>query len=220
MRWKVPDRLNILILPVSATVLTVLGVLFCYNLLADAAAVTVIQASSAAAVPGKTAGSGPGTAAIAAGLTAPISIGVPARIKIPRIRVNAAIEKVGVAADGSMGIPKKPLNVAWYNIGPRPGETGSAVISGHINWYYGAVGAFANLRKLKPGDKITTLDDKGTAVTFVIRELRKYDAAADATDIFVSADGKAHLNLITCAGVWDRRAKQYTQRLVVFADKE
>lgn len=142
------------------------------------------------------------------------------RLKIPKINVDAAIESVGLTPKGAMDVPKDPKNAAWYNLGPRPGETGSAAISGHINWWYGATGVFANLYKLKPGDKITVQDDQGATVSFVVRATRKYNASADATNVFISNDGKAHLNLITCSGVWNKRAQQYSQRLVVFTDKE
>lgn len=148
------------------------------------------------------------------------SPGLPVRLKIPGIGVDSVIEHVGLTSDGAVGIPKDPDNAAWYNLGPLPGEVGSAVITGHVNWYYGATGVFANLHKLMPGDTIDVLDDKGKIISFVVRESRSYDAAADATDVFFSNDGKAHLNLITCEGVWDRSAQQYTKRLVVFADKE
>jgi LPXTG-site transpeptidase (sortase) family protein len=146
--------------------------------------------------------------------------GLPVRLKIPGINVDSAFEYVGLTSQGAVGIPLDPNNAAWYNLGPRPGDVGSAVITGHVNWYYGATGVFANLRKVKPGDKIVVQDDKGADISFVVREIRSYDAAADAVDVFISNDGKAHLNLITCEGVWDRSAQQYTKRLVVFADKE
>lgn len=146
--------------------------------------------------------------------------GLPVRLKIPAINVNSAFEYVGLTPGGAVGIPKNPANVAWYNLGPRPGDIGSSVITGHINWYYGAIGVFVNLSKIKPGDKITVLDDKGATISFVVREIRDYDAAANAIDVFSSNDGKAHLNLITCDGVWDKSAQQYTKRLVVFADRE
>ncbi|MFA6603952.1 MAG: class F sortase [Patescibacteria group bacterium] len=195
-------------------VLAVFGVLTWRDILvSDVPAMPAAWASVGAAVSAKTLDFG-GAAAV------PVSIGAPVRIKIPRIGVNAVIESVGLAADGSMGIPRKPRNVAWYQPGPHPGEAGSAVISGHVDWYGGITGAFAGLRRLKPGDKIAVQDDTGSIIYFVVRESRMYDASADATEVFVSIDGKAHLNLITCAGKWDRRAKQYTQRLVVFADQE
>lgn len=148
------------------------------------------------------------------------NIGVPVRIKIPSISVNAVINKAAVEADGSMGVPKLPGDTAWYMLGPKPGENGNAVIAGHVNWLYGAKAVFENLRKLKPGDKIMVQDENGAIISFVVRESRTYDALADATPVFSSTDGKAHLNLITCGGVWNKRTKQYSKRLVVFADKE
>ena len=148
------------------------------------------------------------------------TLSAPSRLQIPGINVDAAIESVGLTSDGAVGIPKNPADAAWYNQGPRPGDVGSAVITGHVNWYYGQTGVFANLSKVKPGDKITIQDAKGAIITFVVRELRSYNASAQATDVFISTDGKAHLNMITCEGVWDSNSHQYTKRLVVFADRE
>ena len=148
------------------------------------------------------------------------SVGLPIRLKIPKIKVDAAIEYVGLNSKGEMDIPKTPRNTAWYNLGPRPGEVGSAAIAGHLNWYSGATGVFANLSKLKIGDKIIVQDDKGVTIAFIVRKIRMYGTKDDASDVFVSNDGRAHLNLITCDGVWDKRTKQYSKRLVVFADKE
>lgn len=158
--------------------------------------------------------------------TLPISIpvirsgpGLPIRLKISKIKIDAAIEYVGLTAKGEMGIPKLPRNVAWFNMGVRPGEIGTAAIAGHLNWYNGAKSAFANLNKLKPGDKIIVLDDNGATSTFVVRKVRVYSSKEDASEVFFSNDGKAHLNLITCVGVWNKNTKQYSQRLVVFTDK-
>jgi LPXTG-site transpeptidase (sortase) family protein len=145
--------------------------------------------------------------------------GTPIRIKIPAIAVDAAIEKVALTASASLDIPKNPLDTGWYDLGPRPGETGSAVMDGHVDWYNGATAVFANLDKLIPGDTITIQDEDGSTVNFLVSEIRRYDPATEATDVFVSNDGKAHLNLITCDGVWDKKTQQYSQRLVVFADK-
>lgn len=153
-------------------------------------------------------------------LTKATVIGSPIRLKIPKIGVNAKVDLVGLLPDGSMGTPKIPSNVAWYKLGPRPGEIGSAAIAGHINWWTGAAASFAKLNKLKIGDKITVQDDKGKTFSFVVKKIKNYDALADATEVFFSNDGVAHLNLITCTGVWNKKSKQYSQRLVVFADKE
>ncbi len=145
--------------------------------------------------------------------------GVPVRIHIPSIALDAAVEQVTVTADGSLGVPKDPLDTGWFALGPRPGEVGSAVIDGHVNWWYGARGSFKRLNLVQPGDQVIVRDDIGTDVAFVVRESRTYAASAQPADVFTSSDGMAHLNLITCGGTWDADAKQYTERLVVFADR-
>lgn len=143
----------------------------------------------------------------------------PSRLRIPAIGVDAPIGAVGLAADGSMDVPKHPANTVWYAPGPRPGEVGSAVIAGHVSWVVKATAVFAKLHTLRPGDTITVQDGAGETVSFVVREIRTYGAAADASDVFFSTDGKAHLNLVTCSGTWDKSEKQYAERLVVFADR-
>lgn len=151
--------------------------------------------------------------------TAVESIADPVRIKIPKIAVDAVIEKVGLDATGAMDVPKLTINTAWYKFGPKPGEVGSSVISGHLNWWNGAIGVFEQLNKLNSGDIITVQDGHGKIITFMVRESRSYGADADATDVFYSNDGKAHLNLITCSGTWVNSSQQYSNRLVVFADR-
>lgn len=146
-------------------------------------------------------------------------IGLPERIKIPSLNLDAVIENVGLTSGGAMGVAKDPLHAGWYDLGPRPGEKGSAVIDGHVNWYYGATGAFADLHLLKLGDEVHIQDEAGVDLVFVVREIRTYDSKADATDVFISHDGKAHLNLITCDGVWNKDAHEYSKRLIVFTDQ-
>ena len=79
---------------------------------------------------------------------------------------------------------------------------------------------FDNLNKLVQGDKIYVEDDKGVTTTFIVQESTIYDPEVNASSVFYSGDGKSHLNLITCEGVWEEAQKTYSNRLVVFADKE
>jgi len=146
--------------------------------------------------------------------------GAPVRLKIPKITVDAAIEYVKIAPDGKMDTPKNLDDVAWYEPGVRPGEEGSAVIAGHYGWVKGKGLVFGDLHTLRMGDKIYIEDDTGKVISFVVRESRRYDPEADTEDVFVSNDGKAHLNLITCDGSWNTAQQSYSERLVVFADKE
>lgn len=148
------------------------------------------------------------------------SFGLPVRLKIPGINVEAALEYVGLTPKGAMGVPKDFTNVAWFNLGPRPGEKGSAVMAGHYGRKNGKGSVFDNLYKLRPGDKLSVEDDQGTIISFVVRATRRYDPNANASAVFGSNDGKAHLNLVTCEGTWDKISQSYSQRLVIFTDQE
>lgn len=149
-----------------------------------------------------------------------VVFGLPVRLRIPNINVDAAIEQVGVTSRGAMDVPKGPDGAAWFKFGPRPGERGSSVIAGHYGWKNQIPAVFDNLHELQKGDKLYVEDENGVIITFVVRESRRYNAKGNASDVFGSIDGKAHLNLITCEGVWSKVSESRPGRLVVFADKE
>jgi LPXTG-site transpeptidase (sortase) family protein len=148
------------------------------------------------------------------------AFGIPVHLKIPDINVDAEVESVGLTAKGAVDTPLSFTDVAWFNLGPRPGEEGSSVIDGHSGWKKGIQSVFDNLYKIKKGDKIYVTDEKGEIFTFIVTEFRTYSLKDDATDIFTSSDGKSHLNLITCVGNWNVGQKSPNDRFVVFADKE
>lgn len=148
------------------------------------------------------------------------SVGLPMRLKIPSIAINVSLEYVDVTESGTMDIPKNVNNVGWFQPGKLPGEIGNAVMAGHYGSYAGKPSVFDNLHKLTKGDKIYVEDNNGETITFVVQEIRSYDPQADASEVFSSDDEKSHLNLITCEGIWNKDAKSYSSRLVVFTDKE
>jgi LPXTG-site transpeptidase (sortase) family protein len=148
------------------------------------------------------------------------NISLPFRLKIPVIAVDAFIKQVGLTPGGAMDVPKGPDDVAWFDLGPLPGEIGSSVIDGHSGYKNNRPAVFDNLYKLQKGDKIYVTNQSGTINIFVVRSIAKYDPKANVGNVFSSNDGLAHLNLITCAGVWDSVAKSHSERLVVFTDKE
>jgi LPXTG-site transpeptidase (sortase) family protein len=146
------------------------------------------------------------------------NLNLPVRLKIPSINVDAPVEYVGLTQSGAMDVPQKPEDVAWYNLGPRPGESGSAAIAGHSGYKDNKPAVFDNLYKLQKGDKIYVEDSKGITVTFIVREFRTYGLYDDVSSVFNSNDGVAHLNLITCSGVWNDKEKTHATRLIVFTD--
>lgn len=153
-------------------------------------------------------------------LATAVEPGLPWRLTIPAIQVDAMVDYVGLTADGAMDVTMNQDNVAWYQLGPRPGEEGSAVIAGHFGpWNNGRGSVFDRLHLLSIGDQIAVEDDQGVKTVFVVRESRRYNPDDDVPEVFGSNDGLAHLNLITCEGEWDSVTKNYSKRLVIFADQ-
>jgi LPXTG-site transpeptidase (sortase) family protein len=146
--------------------------------------------------------------------------GLPATITIQSIGVSAHVAYTGLKADGTMDIKKNPDETAWYQFGARPGDEGSAVIAGHSGWtgLHGSI--FNNIYKLQKGDKISVLDQKGHSNVFVVTGSKQYSPTANASAVFQSSDGKSHLNLVTCDGVWVNATNSDSSRLVVFSDLE
>ena len=146
--------------------------------------------------------------------------GLPVHLIIPTIGVNSTVEDALITPDGRMDVPANSVDVAWFALGPEPGKVGSAVIGGHFGIKDGVPFVFYDLDKLKIGDTIQVLDDEGATTTFVVNAIKSFNENADATTVFTSTDGLAHLNLITCEGVWNEVNGSYPDRLVVFTTKK
>ena len=142
----------------------------------------------------------------------------PVRLAIAKVATDAIVNPVGLNDAGDMDIDDNPTQLAWYEPGAKPGEEGSAVIAGHYGWKDGVSSVFNDINKLVKGDEITTYDVNGMKKTFVVTRTALYDPNQDATNVFKSDDGKAHLNLITCQGSWIKADSTYSERLVVFTD--
>lgn len=147
-----------------------------------------------------------------------VPISAPVQLKIENITVDAFVNPVGVNTAGDMDIQDVPEQLAWYRLGPKPGEEGSAVIAGHYGWKDGVASVFNDLNKLVAGDKISTYGADGQVKTFVVTRTATYAPDQDATDVFRSDDGKAHLNLVTCQGSWNNSLRTYSKRFIVFTD--
>jgi LPXTG-site transpeptidase (sortase) family protein len=148
-----------------------------------------------------------------------VNANLPAHLKIPKIGVDATLEDVSLTSQGDLGAPQNPANAGWYTAGPRPGDSGNAVIDGHFGYRDHIPAVFDNLHLLQPGDLIYTEDGSNNATTFVVRATQTFGPNDNATAVFKPSDGSEHLNLITCQGIWDASQKSYNTRLVVFADK-
>lgn len=144
--------------------------------------------------------------------------GIPSEISIPAIGVRAEVESVGLDENQLMDTPDDYHATAWYNLGPRPGEPGSAVIDGHVDTPDGKPAVFANITALVPGDTISVSDGNGHSLAFRITHTESYPTDEFPVSIVFGPSKVAKLNLITCGGTWDRSRATYTERVVVFSE--
>ncbi len=142
----------------------------------------------------------------------------PVRLIIPAIDINAPVEDVGTQANADLATPTQNpwQDVGWYNLGPHPGERGSAVIDGHLDRPGGFPAVFWHLRDLHVGDEVLVKNNSGKTLRFQVTRIELYEPQkAPIQDIFGNWGG-TYLNLITCAGDWIPSQDQTNLRLVVY----
>lgn len=142
----------------------------------------------------------------------------PAVLVIKDIDLVAPIESVGIFGN-TMATPLHANNAGWYNQGTRPGDIGSAVLAGHVNWFNSNNAAFTALHLVRVGMIISIINNDNTTTSFIVRKIVSFSNTANALQVFSSHDGIAHLNLITCGGAWSDTLNTHLLRLVVFTDK-
>ncbi len=144
-------------------------------------------------------------------------VGIPRRIKIPKINVDTGVESVAKDDKGNMDVPKNVFETAWYNLGPKPGEKGSAVLDGHLDTQTGAPAVFWNLGKLSTGDTIEITDSQNKVYIFKVTKVMNYNLNNIPLEQIFSIATEPMLNLITCGGHYDHVQHQYLERTVVYS---
>jgi sortase (surface protein transpeptidase) len=147
----------------------------------------------------------------------PAALGVPTRVTIPAIGVDAKLVGVGLKPDGSMQTPDFGL-AAWYELGPKPGEPGPAVVLAHVDSKANGPDVFYRLRELKPGDQVTVTYAESTKSFAVTAREEVAKTQLPTAKIWNDAK-KPALRLITCGGAFDRRAGSYLDNIIVYADE-
>jgi LPXTG-site transpeptidase (sortase) family protein len=142
----------------------------------------------------------------------------PLHLIIPKLSVNANVQKVGIAKSGSIAVPSNFTDVAWYKYGVLPGAPGSAVMDGHVDNALSLPGVFKHLDSLTKGDDIYVQTAGGTNLHFVVSDIEIYPVADVPMQDITATTGPPRLALITCDGAWVQSQKMYDQRLVVYAN--
>ncbi|MEX3100003.1 MULTISPECIES: class F sortase [unclassified Streptomyces] len=141
----------------------------------------------------------------------------PDRIRIPSIRVDAPLMGLGLTPHGSLDVPpaeKKNL-AGWYEAGTTPGETGTAVVAGHVDNADGPA-VFYSLGAIRKGATIEVQRRDGSVALFSVDAVEVYQADAFPDEKVYGAAGRPELRVITCGGPYSR-ATGYQGNVVVFA---
>jgi hypothetical protein len=140
----------------------------------------------------------------------------PVRVTIPALGVDAGVQDVGLADDGSMGVPVGYEDVAFYDLGVDPGQTGYSAFTGHISSIY-YPGVFYNIDELSNGNTVHVFGDDGTELVFLVQEVDRYPADNFPMDKVFGQTATPGVALITCGGDWDPTAHLFGDRIVVYA---
>ncbi|CAM5733343.1 class F sortase [Streptomyces hirsutus] len=141
----------------------------------------------------------------------------PDRIRVPAIGVDAPLTGLGLTGTGSLDVPPpERTNLAgWYEAGTTPGETGTAVVAGHVDNAEGPA-VFYSLGALRKGDTVEVgRRDGGTAV-FTVHAVEVYDARDFPDEKVYGAAKRPELRIITCGGGYSRTTG-YRGNVVVYA---
>lgn len=145
-------------------------------------------------------------------------VAVPTSVSIPAINAMSTLIPLGVNPDLTVQVPDvhTPQQASWFDLGVRPGETGSAVLLGHVDGG-GVTGIFNRLGTLNLGDVISVGRADGSTVSFAVYKVTTVPKSAFPSAAFYGPESGPELHLATCGGVLDRAAHNYLSSVLVFA---
>lgn len=162
----------------------------------------------------------PAPAAPAPGTAEAAPVARPVSVRIPAIEVRSELITVGLNPDGTLEVPQPGPDydkAAWFRGSPRPGQTGPAVIEGHVDSAANGPSVFYDLGKLSPGDRVQVGREDGSTATFEVYDIQLFPKDDFPTlAVYGNTDGP-ELRLITCGGPFNSEARSYEDNVVVFA---
>lgn len=143
------------------------------------------------------------------------------RLLMPRLGIDAPVNVRDVGFDGAMGDPAGPEDVVRYTfpvfdgVGGYPGNGGSTLIAGHLDFRNYGLAVFAPLGEVEVGDIAQYIRGDGVVVNYSVVWFADMpnDFGFGELALNTSADT---LVLITCAGDFNWNAEEYSHRRVVF----
>ncbi|MEU0600518.1 class F sortase [Streptomyces sp. NPDC006393] len=162
-------------------------------------------------------GGGPGGEASSAPPPTPLPRSRATSLRIPSLGIDAPVVGIGLGADRQLQTPPvdKPKLVGWYEDGPSPGESGTAIAVGHRDTKTGAA-VFAALGQVERGRPIEVRRADGRTAVYTVDKVRIFDKDRFPDKEVYGTARRPELHVITCGGLYTRRAG-YSSNVVVFA---
>ncbi|WP_199432554.1 class F sortase [Qaidamihabitans albus] len=141
----------------------------------------------------------------------------PGTIRLPD-GGTARLVRGEVGPDAVLPVPDDLGEATWWGAGVgAPG--GASVFAGHVDWN-GRTGPFAELWAARIGERVTVVDEAGTAWNYDITRivtLAKDELPARAGELF-GQSGPHRIVLVTCGGRWLGGTTGYAENRVVLAE--
>lgn len=139
---------------------------------------------------------------------------------LPHLDIASGLLRLGLNDDGTLQVPWEYDLAGWYTGSPRPGDTGPAIVAGHVDSESGPA-VFHRLREVEPGEHAHLVyrltDGTHLVQTFVVTAVEQHDKDAFPSGRVYGDTERPELRLITCGGRFDRGIGHYEDNLVAYA---
>jgi sortase (surface protein transpeptidase) len=142
--------------------------------------------------------------------------GALGRLDIDSIGVDAIARPVGLTAGGAMAVTADIWDVGVFDHAVQPGQPGSAVIEGHLDWTTGPA-VFWNLHRVGMGSEVDYTAADGSLYRFSVTRVRNIPWNSAIPDDLMSTSGPPTITMITCSGTWLGSVHSYSTRLLLTA---
>ncbi|MET9228934.1 class F sortase [Lentzea sp. NPDC003310] len=142
----------------------------------------------------------------------------PTEVRIPKIGARSSLVPLGLNPDETIEVPpvEQPMQAGWYALARTPGETGPAVVLGHVDGNR-QPGIFLRLKELTAGDEVEVSRKDGTTARFRVRATEQVAKSSFPTEAVYGDTAEPELRLITCGGEFDQATRGYRDNLIVYA---
>lgn len=123
---------------------------------------------------------------------------IPVRLDIPAVGIDAPIEPIGLNQDRALGWAASDMAVGWYSQGFRPGESGNAVLVGHLRTHEAdRPGGLWRLDEVKPGNDVVVTMSDGDQLRYLVTAADEFDAHDRPLARLFGKVATENLNIIT-----------------------